>query len=185
MADSSRLTTLENQTKIFQSITNSIFHVASLPVSIWVPDDDETNLQIVASAGLPKNFVQSAYLDLDQPSVMTNAYKENKIQKVMDIESDSLWKYKEQAQEMNWKSAICVPIEADNVVIGVISVYTYRESSISELAYILPDFARQIGITIEADRRNEVLQRILATGEKLQSMTESLRDALNAIVKNA
>ena len=178
-------TTSINEFDFFQSITNTIHQVTSLPVSIWAPDKSGKSLVIVAAVGLPANYIQTASLDLTKPSVTGDAFTQKKIQITKDILSDPRWYYKEQAQEMSWKSAICVPIEADQKAIGVISVYTYREGSIADLGYILPAFAKQIGFTVEADKQNEVLQRILDTGEKLQSMTENLKDVLNAIVKSA
>lgn len=170
---------------IFQTIANKIHHMTSLPVSIWAPDQNHMNLRIVAAVGLPAKYIRTACLDLHSTSVTGDAFKKKKIQITRDISSDSRWIYKEQAREMNWKAAICVPIEADNVVIGVISVYAYIERSISDLVYTLPDFAREIALTIEAEKKNELFQRVLDTGEKLQSLTENLRDVLDTIVKSA
>jgi GAF domain-containing protein len=174
-----------NKSDIFQSIADTIHHITSLPVSIWAPDPNKTSLRIVAAVGLPANYVQSASLDLNIPSVTGDAFKKKRIQITRDILSSARWYYKELAQEMNWKSAISVPVESDNNVIGVISVYAYRERSITELAYTLPAFAEQIGLTIKADKQNEVFQHILDIGEKLQSMTESPKEVLDAIVKDA
>ena len=174
-----------NKSDTFQSIADTIHQITSLPVGIWAPDQGMTFLRIVAAVGLPAKYIQTASLDLSGSSVTGDAFNKKKIQVAKDIQTESRWYYKEQAQEMNWKSAICVPIVTDQKAIGVISVYTYRERSISDLTYILPTLAKQIGHSIEADKQNEVLQRILETGEKLQSMTDSLRDVLNGIVKNA
>ena len=86
---------------------------------------------------------------------------------------------------MNWKSAICVPIEVDGLSIGVISVYAFTERSISDLRHILPDFAKQIALTMEVSKQKEVLQQILDIDVKLQSMPESPKGILQAIVKGA
>ena len=170
---------------IFQSIANTIHHVTSLPVSIWAPDKNKTKLKIVAAVGLPENYVQTASLDLKKPSVTGDAYKTKKIQVARDISTDPRWVYKEQARNMNWKSAICVPIEVDSVSIGTISVYAYTERSISDLRYILPDFAKQIALTLEVSKQKEVLQQILDIDAKLQSMSESPKSILQAIVDGA
>jgi signal transduction protein with GAF and PtsI domain len=177
--------TIGNKSNVFQSIANTIHHVTSLPVSIWAPDKDKTALKIVAAVGLPANYVKTASLDLKKPSVTGDAYKTKTIQVAKDISSDSRWRYKKQAREMNWKSAICVPIEVDSASIGAISVYAYTERSISELRYILPDFAKQIALTLEASKQKEVLQKILDIDAKLQSMSESPKNILQAVVKGA
>ncbi len=174
-----------NKPNVFQSIANKIHHVTSLPVSIWVPDKSKTALKIVAAVGLPANYVQTASLDLKKPSVTGDAYKTKKIQVAKNISTDPRWYYKEQAQEMNWKSAICVPIEVDGLSIGVISVYAFTERSISDLRHILPDFAKQIALTLEVSKQKEVLQQILDIDAKLQSMSESPKSILQAIVDGA
>lgn len=174
-----------NQSDIFNYIVSAIHRVTSLPVSIWIPESNGKRLKIAAAIGLPETYVQTAFLDLSKPSVTGDAYKSNKIQKAMDIGSDHRWKYKEQAREMNWKSAICVPIEAEGTVVGVIGVYAYTQRSITELTNILPDFAEQIALTLEAAKQKEVLQQILDIDVKLQAMAESPKNVLDLIVKAA
>ncbi len=185
MASKSLKLTEGNQSDIFNYIVNAIHRVTSLPVSIWIPERNGKKLKIAASVGLPESYIKTAFLDLNKSSVTGDAYKNNKIQKAMDISSDRRWKYKDQAREMNWKSAICVPIEAENIVIGVISVYTYTQRSISELTNILPDFAKQIALTLEVAKQKQVLQKILDVDVKLQSMTENPKNVLDLIVKVA
>ncbi len=170
---------------VFQSIANTIHHVTSLPVSIWAPDKNKKVLKIVAAVGLPENYIQTASLDLNKPSVTGDAFKTKKIQVVRDINASHRWYYKEQAREMNWKSAICVPVEVDGSSIGAISVYSYTERSISELRHILPDFAKQIALTLETGRQKGVLQKILEIDAKLQSMSESHKSILKEIVQGA
>ncbi|RPJ27945.1 MAG: GAF domain-containing protein, partial [Chloroflexi bacterium] len=185
MSSRSTKLTSGNRTEIFEYIANAIHRVTSLPVSIWAPEKGGKGLMIVTAVGLPESYIKTAFLDLKKPSVTGEAFLNNKIRQVMDISSDRRWKYKEQAREMNWKSAICVPIEADDVVIGVISVYAYTRRSIPELVNILPDFAEQIAITLEVARQKEVLEKLLDIDAKLQSMTESPKNVLNSIVKAA
>lgn len=178
-------TTIDESINVFQSIVESIYHFTGLPVSVWKPNKNGKTLKIVASVGLPENYAKTVYLVLDQPSVGGDALKYKKTQKVMDINADSRWKYKKQAKEMNWKSAICVPIVVDNNAIGVIDVYAYTKRSLLDVAQILPDFAKQISLTLENAKQTEVRQRILDIASKLQTTAENPKIVLNEIVKGA
>jgi GAF domain-containing protein len=185
MTKSSSKKTITDSTEIFSPLVKAIHHVTSLPISIWVPDKDRKKIRIAASVGVPESYTRTAFITLDEKSFTGDAFKTKKIQKAIDIPSDPRWKYKKQAKEMNWKSAICVPIESDGVVIGVITVYAYTEHSISDLARILPDFAKQICLTLEVSKQKEILQRLLDISLKLQSTAESPKDVFNEIVKSA
>jgi hypothetical protein len=114
--------------KVFQPIADAIHRVVSFPVSIWAPDAANSQLSIVASVGLPESYTSKAILSIGQTSVTGDAYKSGKIQRVRKIGAEPRWIFKQEAKDMNWNSAICVPIKADGVSIGVISVYTYNET---------------------------------------------------------
>jgi GAF domain-containing protein len=176
---------IDSKSDIFQPIAESIHRVTSLPVSIWAPDKERKNLQIVASVGLPEDYIRTARLDLNKPSVTGDAFKSRKNQKVMDISTNPRWKYKKRAKEMNWQSAICVPITSDGIVIGVVSVYAYTKHAILEAEQILPDFVKQISLTQEIAKQTEIRQHMLDIGLKLQSVTEHPKSALYEIVKGA
>jgi GAF domain-containing protein len=185
MSEKSISKAIDNENNVFQSIANTIHHITGLPVSIWAPDENKTVLRIVAAVGLPENYVQTASLDIKKPSVTGDAFKKKKIQIAMDISSDSRWQYKKQAKEMSWKSAICVPFEANGIVMGVVSVYAYTERTISELVHIIPVFAKQVSLTLEADIQKAIFQKILVINEKTQLMSKSPKNVLDAIVKGA
>lgn len=185
MSTRKKKTTADEQKNVFQPIVESIYHFTGLPVSVWTPNKKGETLRIVAYVGLPENYAKTVYLALDQPSVGGDALKYKKVQKVMDINTDSRWKYKKQAKDMNWKSAICVPIVVDNIAIGVIDVYAYTKHSLLDVAQILPDFAKQISLTLENAKQTEVRQRILDIASKLQTITENPKIVLNEIVKGA
>ena len=185
MTNHTEISNNENQSDIFQPIVDSIHEVTGLPVSIWIPDKQKKILRIAASVGLPTSYLKAASINLDQPSVTGDAFLKKRMQKVKDIRSEPRWVYKDQAFEMNWKSAICVPIKVDKVVIGVISVYGYTQRAITDLAYLLPEYANQIAISFEAKYQREVLKQILSIGAKLESMTENLKDVLDEVVRGA
>jgi GAF domain-containing protein len=185
MSTRNKKVTAGDQKDIFQPIVESIFHIIGLPVSVWTPDKKGKTLTITASVGLPKDYTKTVYLDLDKPSVGGDAFKNKKIQKVLDINAEPRWKYKKSSKEMNWKSAICVPIVVDNIAVGVIDVYGYTKRSIIDVAQILPDFAKQISLTLETAKQTEIRQRILDIASKLQTVAENPKIVLDEIVKGA
>ena len=177
--------TPKSKNNIFQPIVESIYHITGLPVSVWTPDPKRKALKITASVGLPKEYTKNVYLDLNKPSIGRDAFINKKVQKVMDINTEPRWKYKKQSKEMNWQSAICIPIVVDNIAVGVIDVYSHTKRSILDVAQILPDFAKQISLTLENAKQTEIRQRVLDIASKLQTASANSKAILNEVVKGA
>lgn len=178
-------TTISKDVDIYKLFAESIHSFTDLPTGIWIPDIHKEKMVITASAGLPFSYVRSAVVDLAKESVIGNTYKLNKIQRVKDLETEDKWTFKSQAREMNWKSILCVPITVNDRAIGVISVYAYTKLSISKLAYTLPNFAKQISLALETERRRVVFQKALSISEKIQLSTKGIKHVLDNIVKEA
>ena len=150
--------TSEGQNGIFQFIVEAVSRTMNSPACIWVPDEQRQALRIKAAVGLPSRYVRDAILALDEESVTGEAFKTEEVTIARDILTDPRWKHKDQAREMGWKSALCVPIEVHEAVIGVISIYAFVIRDFSDLEKrLLMDYAAQIELTIEADRRKKPL----------------------------
>ena len=164
----------------FQSIVEAISRTMNLPVSIWIPDEDRKALRINAAVGLSKQYIEDARLKLSETSVTGEAFVTGEIITVYDVLSDSRWKYTEAAQEMGWKSVICVPIKVHGKVIGVISVYTFMKREFSEDAKrLLENYATQIELT-------ESMRRHVIFGENLELLiTGEQKTVLDEIVSKA
>jgi len=175
------------QNDSFQPIVESVSRTMNLPASVWVLDEQRQGLRIAAAVGLPLSYVREAFLALDEKSVTGEAYKTEQITVVRDILSDPRWKYKDQAREMGWKSALCVPIRVHGSVIGVISIYTFVVRDFSDLEKeLLANYAAQVELTIEADRRRATLDRLLEAGHQIERLiTEQPKVVLEEIVKAA
>jgi GAF domain-containing protein len=164
----------------YQSIVEAVSRTMNLPTSIWVPDEDGKALRIKAAVGLSKQYVKDARLDLEEESVTGEAYSKGKITSVYDIPTDPRWRYKEYADEMGWKSALCVPIKVYGKVFGVISVYAYvnREFSESE-KHLLENYASQLELT-------ETMKKLVVFSENIDKLiTREPKVVLDEIVKNA
>jgi len=168
------------QSRSFQSFVEAISRVMNLPTSIWIPTPDKTAMHIEAAVGLSKEYVKKAELKLDETSVTGEAFLTGTIVTVYDILSDDRWKYKDYAEEMGWKSALCVPIEVYGKIIGVISVYTFVNREFSEYEKrLLEDYATQIELT-------ESYKRLFVLSENIEQLiTVEPKKVLEQIVKNA
>ncbi|MFZ5822666.1 MAG: GAF domain-containing protein, partial [Chloroflexota bacterium] len=169
-----------SQSRSFQSFVEAISRAMNLPASIWIPNDDKMAMRIDAAVGLSKEYVKKAELKLTETSVTGEAFLSGAAVTVYDILSDARWKYKDYAEEMGWKSALCVPIRVYGKIIGVISVYTFvnREFSENEKR-LLEDYAAQIELT-ESYRRlfvlSENIERLI-TVEPKKVLEQIVRDA--------
>ncbi len=171
----------------FQSIVEAINRTMNLPVCIWVLDELKKVLKIKAAVGLRSGYVKDAFLALDEPSVTGEALASGKVVSVRDILSDPRWKYKDEAREMGWKSALCVPIQVHGVIIGVLSIYTFVIRDFSDLEkQLLTDYATQIGLALEAERRKKTFKRLLDIGDDFtQLITREPKGVLQEITKGA
>ncbi len=171
----------------FQPIIEAVSRTTNLPACIWVLDEPSQALKIAASVGLPSSYVREACLSLSEPSVTGEVFKSGNIMMVHDILADARWKYKDVAREMGWKSALCVPIEVRDAVIGVLSIYTFVIREFSDMEkQLLTDYATQIELTFEADRGRRTLGRLLEVGQSIEQLLTSRPKAVfEEIVKGA
>jgi len=175
------------QIAVFQAIAEAINRATNLPTSIWVLDKRRQALRIAASIGLPASYARQAFLSLDEPSVTGEAFKTGEVAMAHDILSDPRWKYKQEAQEMGWKAALCVPFKVRGAVMGVISIYTFVRREFTELErHLLSDYAAQIGLTFEAEVTRRTLLRLLEVGQQIEkAITRQPKIVLEEIVKSA
>ncbi len=169
MAKQPRKNKRESQKDIYRSLVESINSAVNLPVSIWIPNDEQKALFIKASVGLPSAYVGKARLDLSEVSVTGEAFSTGKIIEVSDVLADRRWKYRKDAQEMGWKSVLCVPVKVRGKVIGVTSIYSFVKRSFSEMEKrSISDYAAHLELGFEAERMRHSLDRLLTLGQKVE-----------------
>ncbi len=170
----------------FQSIVESIHSLVRLPVSLWVPNEDQKKLYIQAAIGLPKAYTKEAILNLTEPSIVSDVFQ-RKIEVIVDdIQTNKHWKYKRAALENGWQAALCVPIKVFDKAFGVISIYAYRSRELNGLKLRINDYARQIALTLEAENRNNTIERLLDIGNKFEQLiTKTPKQVLQEITKSA
>jgi GAF domain-containing protein len=176
--------------KIFDAYVKSIFELIKLPISIWYPDNKHKKLSIVASAGLPTAYKKRATIALSETSITGDVFRSQKTEIVKDITKEKRWKYKQDAKLLKLKSALCIPIIADNQTKGVLTVYTPNTTSgkhFSTFRSYLESTAAEIGSTIELQNRESALEKILKISEGIISLPISKKytDILKSIVQDA
>ncbi|MCX6032279.1 MAG: GAF domain-containing protein [Chloroflexi bacterium] len=177
----------KNQSGFFQPLVETVSRTMNLPASVWVLDKEKQALRIAASVGLPSSYVREATLFLSEESITGEAFRSGQVTIVRDIPSEPRWKYKDMGREMGWKSTLCVPIKARDIVTGVLSIYTFVVRDFSDLEkQLLTDYAAQIGLTLEADKRQHTLIRLLDIGDAFARLiTEQPLVVLREIAKGA
>jgi len=172
---------------IFQPVVETVSRTMNLPVSVWVFDEQSQTLRIKAAVGLSARYVRKAFLSLSEPSVTGECFTSGKVVIVHNVLSDPRWKYTKEAKEAGWKSVFCVPIQSHGAVIGVINIYTFVERDFSDLEKkLLEDYAAQIGLALEADRRLKTLRRLLDIGDEFgRLVTGKPKLVLKEIVRGA
>lgn len=168
---------------------NNIYDKYKLPVSIWQPDKNQSNLIIAASAGLKTKHRVGVSISLTESSVTGDVYKNRKMEIVKDIASEKRWKYRQDAKDLGLKSAVCIPIVADGQPKGVLTVYTTITKSINFNTFknFLELTAAQIGSSIEIEIRQTALKKLLKIGEKINSLpiSEGYSAILKTVAKEA
>ena len=170
-----------------QSIVEAISGAMGLPASLWVLDDEKQALRIAAAIGVRPSYIKGAILPLDEPSVTGDCFTSGQPVDVLDVATDPRWKYKDEAKEMGWKSYLCVPVYVRDDVIGAASVYTFvrRAFTLAE-QQLLTNYAKQVGYTIESERRRRALRRLLETTRVMERLsTEKPQAVLKQIAQGA
>jgi GAF domain-containing protein len=177
----------QGQGSPYQPVVESVSRITGLPASVWVLDEERQGLRIEAAVGLPADYVRDAFLALGEESVAGEAYRSGEVTIAYDVLSDPRWKYKDRAREMGWESVLCVPIQVRGAVIGVISIYAFEARDFSDLEKgLLTNYAAQIELTTEADRRGATLDRLLEAAQEIERwITEQPQAVLEEIVKAA
>jgi GAF domain-containing protein len=104
-------------------------------------------------------------------SLIGEAFKTGEVTIAHDILTDPRWTHRDQAQEMGWKSVLCVPIKAQAAVMGVICIYTFVIRDFSDLeVQRLTQFATQVSLTTEADMRRGIFARLLKASSSLEQV---------------
>jgi GAF domain-containing protein len=161
----------KGQNEVLQALVEEVSRTMNVPASVWVPDDQGKILRIAASVGLPFSYVRGASLSLDEVSVVGEAFKTGEVTIARDILTDPRWRHRDEAQEMGWKSVLCVPIKAQAAVMGVICIYTFviRDFSDLEIQRLI-QHATQVSLATEADLRRATFSRLLNAGQSIEQI---------------
>jgi GAF domain-containing protein len=158
-----------------------------LPASLWVVDEEEKHLRIAAAVGVRPSYTEEAILPLDEPSVAGDCFSHEQPQAILSIADNARWKYKDEAEEMGWKSYLSVPVRIGEEVIGVLGVYTFVERSFTPFEQqLLTNYANQAGVRVESERMRKVFQKLLDIAHKLDRLTaEDPQAVLGQVVQDA
>jgi GAF domain-containing protein len=164
-----------DKTQFFQSIVDAIsLAFDQQPVCIWLMDETQKQLRIVAARGLSQDYIRDALLQLDRPSVASDVFRTGQTAIVPDIANDARWEYKEEATSRGLRSAIVSPLRIKKSIIGVLDVYwTQQRSEFTAFELrLVESFAHQVAVTQRHIRDTALLNRVsLLLNSDLRSAT--------------
>ncbi len=170
--------------QFLQPLVETISLTLNLPASIWLSDEDKKFLYIAAATELPNDYMHEVILDLDEPSVGSQVFKTGETIVVQDIASDERWQYKEQAAVVGLKSAMVVPLRADEEMVGVLDVYTHTARDFSDLekklvenlaSHVITDAIQDAKLFEQASARMRILEKIHQIGNRILSAELSVQ----------
>ncbi len=136
---------------------------------------DQRTLQVRAAEGLSKLYVDKGTVDVKRSSIDRRALN-GEIVYVRDATTDPRFQYPEAARKEGIRSVLCVPLQREGSVIGVLRVYSARPRRFSRREIrMLVALAAQAVIAI---RHAELHQATLAF---LRKAAHELRAPLSAI----
>jgi signal transduction histidine kinase len=169
----------------FQTLVETIGQTVELPACVWVLDQHKNYLVISASVELPYEYVVAAQISVDEGGAVSRAFRQGKAAVVKDVLQDPHWKYKETASEAGWRSVLCVPINLEGDVIGVLSVYTPVVRGFSELEKVLlTDYASQIVLSEEMREEVVAAKQLATLGTAIAALQHRINNTFNIIVPN-
>ncbi|HET90708.1 MAG TPA: GAF domain-containing protein [Chloroflexi bacterium] len=180
--------------QFLQPLVETISLTLNLPASIWLVDEDQKFLHIAAATELPSDYMREVILDLDEPSVGSRVFKNGETIVVQDIASDERWQYKEQAAAVGLKSAMVVPLRADEEVVGVLDVYTHTARDFSDLekklvenlaSRVITGIIRDARLFEQASTRMGILEKIHQIGNRILSAELSAQGLEEALAQTA
>ncbi len=147
--------------RFLQPLVGTIGSILELPVGIWLLDEVKQALRLVASEGLPGDYMRTAALPLDEISVGSEVFKTGRPIVVKDIASDARWAFKEEASAVGLESAMVVPLRVKNTVVGVMDVYAYEARDFSDSQQALAQgLAAQVAVAQRWIRDLAVLNEV-------------------------
>jgi GAF domain-containing protein len=174
-----------NRLKMLNNFTKTLHELVNLPVSIWVPDRHRRHLRIIAFMGMPSSHKENAVITVGEPSVIGDVFSNMETEIIPDVLREPRWNHKQEAAELGWVSALCAPINVNGQAEGVMTVYAGRgrTGNLGSLKTLAENFVNQIALTIEVENRRVVLEALMHISQKYETVSENLKDILQAIVK--
>ncbi len=180
--------TLDRQ-EVLDLLVNNVTQVMDLKASaIRLLDPRKRTLELVASHGLSKKYLNKGPVDADQS--IADAM-EGKTISVYNVIEDPRAQYPKQAQEEGIASIVSAPLRIKGGVIGVMRLYTTEPREFSREEINSTEALAEMGaIAIENARMYEKIKRDYETlmsfreAVKAVNSTLDLRAVLNVLVKN-
>ncbi len=142
--------------------------------SIMLFDDSQEVLRIIAAKGLDPEFVENTQLEIGE-RIAGRVMQTGQSLHVLDIEKDIEWGHANNSMFYGTHSFICVPLKADEKVIGVLNVSDRVEGQ--EFTKADRELLEALGNVISG------MLKKLDAFEKVSSNFEDLKEAMRRILE--
>lgn len=171
---------------VFRQSAETLHRMVGYPVSMWLPDSENTCFRIATAVGVQASYSQKAVISMSIPSVVGDVFLNKEPEIIPDISKEDRWQYKDDAARFGWEAVLCVPIISQEKSLGVISIYTTtNDAPLEKIKEQMRQHAYQIGLTIDATNRRLILEELLKINKKFDNISSKPMDVLQEIVKVA
>lgn len=160
---------LEDILKLIVNLTASVMNAKIC--ALWLIDDEAKELRVRATQAMSQEYLKARSIKLGE-GIVGRVASEKKALIIPNVLEDKRYKEKQLARKEKLVSMLSVPMLVKDKVIGVINVYTVRESKFDKTDVdLLSAVANQAAVAIENTElmvKTKVIQEELDTRKKVE-----------------
>jgi len=166
---------------LVRNVTQCLHAKAS---SVRLLDRSGKALRVAAVFGLSQSYVAKGSVEMEKSPIDKLALK-GKVVQVRDVSKNKLLQYPQEAKREGIKSLLCIPLEYQKQLLGVLRIYTDKERVFShdEIAFVTT-VATQGAAVIKNAQRYGRLKSLNAIGKTITSQLE-ITKILDSVCQNA
>lgn len=171
--------------KTYQSVVDLICTAVHRPAALWLRELGTNQLRVHAATGVLVEYVEDAISYLDDDSIISEVFKHEQSDKILDLFKDQRFKYQSYAKRADWKSMLAIPLKSGRETIGVVELFFFENYNfgVGEFKRVLM-IVDKIGLHMENLRRANESQTLSQIAKTLSGILDHKR-ALQEIVDSA
>ncbi|MCX6356195.1 MAG: GAF domain-containing protein [Candidatus Aureabacteria bacterium] len=178
------ISTLDYHEALLALVKNVTQCLQAKASSVRLLDRSGKALKAAAVFGLSQSYVAKGLVEIDKSPIDKLALK-GKVVQVRDVGKNKLLQYPQQAKREGIKSVLCIPLEYQKQLLGVLRIYSDKERVFrrDEIAFVTT-VATQGAAVIKNAQRYDRLKSLNAIGKTITSQLE-ITKILDSVCQNA